>query len=172
MLYVYEKQLEEADIIVINKSDLLSAEQLDGAASGAGRALSRSAEIVAVGARTGAGPGRTGSRRLSGARWPSRRAMDVDYDVYAEGEALLGWLNATLPLVAARRRSTAIAPAPAPGGRAAAGSSPRADIEIAHFKMTLTPDDRQRPGGAEPGARPTAAPSCRTAGGGARPTAS
>src|SRR5258708_5265174 len=29
VVYVYRKQLEEADIIVINKSDLISAEQLD-----------------------------------------------------------------------------------------------------------------------------------------------
>ncbi len=64
--------------------------------------------------------------------------MAVDYDVYAEGEALLGWLNATFRLSA---------PSPFDGNRflerladdvrdrlAGAG------VEIAHFKMTLAPD--------------------------------
>jgi hypothetical protein len=64
--------------------------------------------------------------------------MDVDYDTYAEGEALLGWLNATCGLTSAR---------PFDGNafleRLAADVQQRlasADIEIAHFKMTLSPD--------------------------------
>ena len=51
--YIYEKQLEEADIIVVNKSDLLSAEQRDELE----RALAArfpQADVVTVSARTGA----------------------------------------------------------------------------------------------------------------------
>jgi hypothetical protein len=65
--------------------------------------------------------------------------MEVDYELYAEGEALLGWLNATLNL------STA---APIDGNellRSLAGSIrgklQAADAEIAHLKMTLSPGD-------------------------------
>jgi len=64
--------------------------------------------------------------------------MDVDYDVYAEGEALLGWLNATFLLSA---------PDPFDGNlflqRLAGAVRDRlaaASVEIAHFKMTLAPD--------------------------------
>jgi hypothetical protein len=68
----------------------------------------------------------------------SQPAMAVDYDVYAEGEALLGWLNATFDVSASR---------PFDGNRfllrLADGVRDRlagAGIEIAHFKMTLAPD--------------------------------
>ena len=64
--------------------------------------------------------------------------MDVDYDLYADGEALLGWLNATCRLSAST---------PFDGNqflqRLADDVQKRlADrgIEIAHFKMTLSPD--------------------------------
>ena len=98
VLYVYEKQLEEADIIVINKSDLLSAAQRE--------ALERALEgaVPAGRRRDGERADRREPRRLVRPavrhRSPSRPAMDVDYDVYAEGEALLGWLNATCRLSA------------------------------------------------------------------------
>ena len=97
--YIYEKQLEEADIIVVNKSDLLSAEQRDGLE----RALKErfpQADVVTVSARTGADLD-AWFGRLSGPL-ASRPSMDVDYDVYAEGEALLGWLNATCRVSAAQ----------------------------------------------------------------------
>jgi G3E family GTPase len=135
VLYVYDKQLEEADIIVVNKSDLLDdarREALEGALS----ARFPQAEIVTVSARTGANLD-DWFGRLS-APLTSRPAMEVDYDVYAEGEALLGWLNATFRVSAS---------SPFDGNRflqrvaddvrdrlAAAG------VEIAHFKMTLAPD--------------------------------
>ncbi len=94
------------------------------------------AEIVTVSARTGANLD-DWFGRLS-APLASRPAMDVDYDVYAEGEALLGWLNATFRVSAS---------SPFDGNRflqrLADDVRDRladAGIEIAHFKMTLAPD--------------------------------
>jgi G3E family GTPase len=135
VLYVYEKQLEEADLIVINKSDLLSAAQRE-ALERALAARFPQAEIVTVSARTGANL-EDWFGRLS-APLASRSAMEVDYDVYAEGEALLGWLNATFDVSAS---------SPFDGNRflqrLAENVRERlasAGIEIAHFKMTLAPD--------------------------------
>jgi G3E family GTPase len=135
VLYVYEKQLEEADVIVINKSDLLSPVQRQTLE----RALSArfaQAEIVTVSARTGVNLD-DWFGRLS-APIASRPAMDVDYDMYAEGEALLGWLNATFRVSASN---------PFDGNRFLLGLADGvrdrlagAGIEIAHFKMTLAPD--------------------------------
>jgi len=133
--YIYEKQLEEADIVVINKSDLLSAEQRDGLEQ-ALKARLPQAGVVTVSARTGANlDGWFG--RLSGPL-ASRASMDVDYDEYAEGEALLGWLNATY-----RVSSTQ----PFDGNRLLQRIADRVQqqladrgTEIAHFKMTLSPD--------------------------------
>ena len=58
------------------------------------------AQIVAISARTGEGTEAGTSTMLDG-EMDLREAPDVDYEVYAEGEALLGWLNA-----AARIEST------------------------------------------------------------------
>jgi Ni2+-binding GTPase involved in maturation of urease and hydrogenase len=134
--YVYEKQLEEADIIVVNKSDLLGPDRR-AALERALRARFPQAEVVTVSARTGADLD-DWFGRLSGPL-ASRAAMDVDYDLYAEGEALLGWLNATCRVSAyqafdgngfleqlADRIQRAVT---------------EAGIEIAHFKMTLAPAD-------------------------------
>jgi G3E family GTPase len=135
VLYVYEKQLEEADLIVINKSDVLNTD-LREALKGVLSARFPRAQIVTVSARTGANLD-DWFARLSGplAAWP---AMEVDYDVYAEGEARLGWVNATFHLSA---------PTSFEGNRflqrladAVRDRLAAAGIEIAHFKMTLAPD--------------------------------
>lgn len=133
--YIYEKQLEEADLIVINKSDLLTGAER--------HALERAlhtrfphAEILTVSARSGENlDGWFG--RLSGSLG-SRAAMDVDYDTYAEGEALLGWVNATCRVASS---------SPFDGNRLLRDLASRIQqslaaqgIEIAHFKMTLSPD--------------------------------
>jgi hypothetical protein len=135
VVYIYEKQLEEADIIVINKSDLLTDERRDRLAD-ALRARFPHADVIAASARTGANLDAWFARLSSS--MPSRHAMEIDYDLYADGEALLGWLNATVRLSA---------PTLFDGNvllrQIAAGVHERlgADgIEIAHFKMTLAPD--------------------------------
>lgn len=136
VLYVYRKQLEEADIIVINKSDLLGPERRDALEQALTSGFPQ-AEIVTLSARTGAGLNGW-FRRLSGAL-TERTAMDVDYDLYADGEALLGWLNATCRLSSAQpfdgNRFLGLLAGRVQQGLAGSG------IEIAHFKMTLSPDE-------------------------------
>src|SRR5262245_4831435 len=136
VLYVYEKQLEEAELIVINKSDLLDSDQLTRLEAALQRAYP-SAEVHAVSARQGTGLDRWFARLA--AESDSRSAPVVDYDTYAEGEALLGWLNSTH-----RLRGSA----PFDGNEFLLGLARDArqrlraeHLEIAHLKMTLTPDD-------------------------------
>ena len=65
-------------------------------------------------------------------------AMPVDYDTYADGEALLGWLNATVQL-----KSNADFNANRFIKRLSENIQSKldlADAEIAHLKMTLSPD--------------------------------
>lgn len=133
VLYIYRKQLEEADLIVISKTDLLSPARLDALRTRLAAEFPH-ATILAVSVRTGAGLAQWFAAVMEGEQG-MREAMEVDYDAYAEGEALLGWLNATVQLSAsapfdsdlvltalARRIQTELA------GR-----------EIAHLKMTLSP---------------------------------
>jgi G3E family GTPase len=135
VLYVYGKQLEEADILVINKCDLLGPEQT-GRLEAELRRRYPETELFLASAREGTGL--DGWFAALAADRASRAAPQVDYDAYAEGEALLGWLNGTIRLSAAE---------PFDGNlflleltRRIRSSLARASIEIAHLKSTLTPD--------------------------------
>jgi G3E family GTPase len=136
VLYIYKKQIEEADLVIISKADLLNEEQL----SELRRAITEEfpgKEIMAVSSRTGRNVD-SWFARIVDAKQSARTAVKVDYEIYADGEALLGWLNCTVRLVAKRafdsdkflkQLATEIQM------RLKANKS-----EIAHMKMTLSPD--------------------------------
>ena len=136
VVYIYKKQIEDADLVVINKCDLLEAARVEAlrlaiAAHYPGK------EILAISARDELNLDAWFARITSGEQ-TAQAAMDVDYEVYADGEALLGWLNCTVQ-------------AAAPGGfdanqflKQLAGEIQcrlqAQDAEVAHLKMTLSPD--------------------------------
>jgi len=133
VVYVYEKQLEEADLIVVNKCDELD-ESLRERLVAALAARFPGASVLCASARTGDGVLPWLDRVMVGEA-EQRPTMELDYDTYAEGEALLGWLNATVAVEAA---------APFDGNalllRLTDGLRRRLadrDAEIAHLKMTL-----------------------------------
>jgi Ni2+-binding GTPase involved in maturation of urease and hydrogenase len=136
VLYIYRKQLEEADLIVINKRDLLQADQLAALRASLAAGFPR-AEILDASARHGDGLEAWFSRVL-GSTPSAGAAMSMDYAVYGEGEALLGWLNATVRLSA---------PASFDGNAFLERLADdilrrlaRRGAEIAHLKMTLDPE--------------------------------
>lgn len=137
VLYVYDKQLEEADIIVINKTDLLDFGKLEQLRTALAAKYPR-ARIAAISARTGEDTDAWHQHVLS-TGMDLREAPAVDYEIYAEGEALLGWLNAS-----ARVESSESFDGNALLERIAAGIQSRLERhggEIAHLKMTLAPDE-------------------------------
>ena len=76
--------------------------------------------------------------RITDAEQVARTVMEVDYQIYAEGEALLGWLNATVQLNAADRfESKSLLQQLASDIQNQLNEEP---AEIAHLKMTLSPD--------------------------------
>ncbi|HEX8296276.1 MAG TPA: GTP-binding protein [Chthoniobacteraceae bacterium] len=135
VLYIYRKQLEEADLIVITKNDLLDADRL--AALRTALALEfPHAEILDVSVRANRGL-QDWFPRLTDGEQTARATMEVDYQIYADGEALLGWLNATVEL-----RSESGFDAEIVLKALARGIQERlAGLEIAHLKMTLSPAD-------------------------------
>jgi G3E family GTPase len=138
--YIYRKQLEEAHAIVINKCDLVSAEQL--------ALLTAAIGTEFPGVRTFVVSARTGEGLDDWFEWvttneqPAGDAMELDYDLYAEGEALLGWLNASARITAQR-------PFDGPQLLMFIASQIHTRLvsmgyEVAHLKMALSDDDQQQ----------------------------
>ena len=97
--YIFKKQLEEADAIVINRIDELDPDRADELV-GLVTDQFPGTPVLRVSATTGAGfDGFTELLDQQGAF--GRKVLDIDYDTYAEGEAELGWLNATARLTSA-----------------------------------------------------------------------
>jgi G3E family GTPase len=94
--YIFRKQLEEADIILINKSDLLSREWIETLKQRASKEWPL-AHVSSISARTGEGLAQWLDEVLEGSDAGTHLAQ-VDYDRYAEGEAVLGWMNACFNL--------------------------------------------------------------------------
>ena len=97
--YIYRKQLEEAEIIVINKCDLVDAarrERLTAALA----TVNPGATILECSAREGTGLGPWFAHLLADTSQASA-ISEIDYDRYALGESLLGWLNAEVKIGAA-----------------------------------------------------------------------
>ena len=92
--YIFRKQLEEADIIVISKADMVSSADLE-VLKKLVSAFCGDTSVCAVSAKTGTGVDAWLDAVTTGTN-AGRRIVDVDYDVYAEGEAVLGWLNGTV----------------------------------------------------------------------------
>jgi len=109
--YIFRMQVEEADLVVLNKIDTLDEDEaarlVDELSERVGErpVLPVSAEqgtgietwLTAVFDRIGSdGQFDTGHEGTVSTR--GRALTDIDYDTYAEGEAQLGWLNTTVEL--------------------------------------------------------------------------
>jgi G3E family GTPase len=94
--YILRKQLEESDIILISKADLLAPNDLDKLKERV-KLYFPDSEVMAVSAKTGAGIDEWLNEVMHRTD-AGQRLVKVDYDVYAEGEAVLGWLNSSIML--------------------------------------------------------------------------
>jgi len=97
--YIFKKQLEEADAIVVNRIDEFDPAALDELTRLVGEKYP-GVPLLKVSAQTG--EGFDALLELLDRRGAyGRRILDIDYDTYAAGEAELGWLNASVRLTAA-----------------------------------------------------------------------
>lgn len=94
--YILRLQLEEADTIVLTKSDTLSEKEAEEFRVYLAAEFPHT-RVAAISAVTGAGLDAWLDEALSCER-SGTRIVDVDYDRYAHGEAVLGWLNLSASL--------------------------------------------------------------------------
>lgn len=97
--YIFRKQLEEADFVILNRIDELASDAVEDLA----RLLAEQYDnvpVVRLSAKSGVGFDAL-CEHLDQQGMFGQRAMEVDYDIYAEGEAELGWLNCQAKLTAA-----------------------------------------------------------------------
>jgi G3E family GTPase len=89
--YIIKKQLEESDIIAISKTDLYDEPEI----SEIFRLLRENfpeSEIITISSKTGSGI-ETWLDNVLNREDAGKHIPEIDYDRYAEGEAVLGWLN-------------------------------------------------------------------------------
>src|SRR5262249_16840451 len=94
--YIFRKQLEEADAIVINRIDELSPArraELTDLVTGSYPEV----PVLRMSAKTGEGFEALTELLDQDGNF-GRRILDIDYDIYAEGEAELGWLNSSMTM--------------------------------------------------------------------------
>lgn len=95
--YIFRKQLEEADYLMIGRRDQLSELELDELKEMLAE-LSDDVPMIAVSPQKGDGVdevmGYIESPMIAG-----RRLLEIDYDTYADGEAELGWVNLSAHLM-------------------------------------------------------------------------
>ena len=97
--YLFGKQLEEADTIVLNKVDLLTAQESTRLLAAIGDRYPGK-KLMAVSATEGAGMDEWLEDLISGRPGANTVLSQIDYDRYANAEAVLGWLNAAVKLQA------------------------------------------------------------------------
>jgi G3E family GTPase len=98
--YIFRKQLEEADAIVLNRIDELPPASIDEVA-GLVADQFPGVPILRMSASTGAGFDAFVELLAQDGQF-GRRILDIDYDTYAAGEAELGWVNASAQLRASQ----------------------------------------------------------------------
>lgn len=133
--YLYRKQLEEADVIVLNKVDLLAGPE----AARIKEALQRgfpNRHVMAISAKEGQGVDPWLDLLLSGRPGANAVLKELDYDRYATAEAVLGWLNAAVKLAA--RRSFEPGPFLCRLAEGIREEFKKRNAEIGHLKFVLT----------------------------------
>ena len=136
--YIYRMQQQEADAIALTKIDLLSPAER--------RTIDKLVQqqfpgrpLLGVSAVTGEGMDELAAC-IGSAETRGAALADLDYDIYAAGEAELGWLNESLQLV--RDEPLPLDDSLLALGRILRDGCERAHVEVAHGKLMLVADDR------------------------------
>lgn len=89
--YIFRKQLEEADYLMLGRQDQLNDSDRERLTSLL-NAAAPDVPVIAVSPATGFGVDAV-LEQLDSPEEAARRLLEIDYDIYAVGEAELGWVN-------------------------------------------------------------------------------
>ncbi|HEX6971410.1 MAG TPA: GTP-binding protein [Limnochordia bacterium] len=134
--YLYAKQIEEADLVVLNKVDTLGPAERARLMEGLSRRYSNR-RLLGVSATTGEGFDDWLAMLLSPESSRGGRHLSIDYTLYAAAEAELGWLNGSVVLGAASFDGTHLLRTFL---SEAQQQCARAGGEIAHLKVWVSTD--------------------------------
>ncbi|MEJ5378405.1 MAG: GTP-binding protein [bacterium] len=133
--YLFRKQLEEADVIVLNKVDLIAEREATRLKDAIQERFAHT-RSVAISAKQGDGVDEWLDLLLSGIPGANKVLRELDYDRYATAEAVLGWLNAAVKLASDRSFDpTCFLRSLAEGLKE---EFKRRNAEIGHLKFVLT----------------------------------
>lgn len=97
--YLFAKQLEEAELIVLNKSDTIDKAECRRLTEAIQKRFAGK-PVLGVSARTGQGMSAWLDELVAGSPRAGKALVQIDYDRYARAEAVLGWLNAAVEITA------------------------------------------------------------------------
>jgi G3E family GTPase len=137
--YLFKKQLEESDILALNKIDTLKPEERERLLSDlAGKYPEK--KILPVSAKEGAGMEEWLEILLSERPGANTVLRQIDYDRYARAEAVLGWLNTAVRISSSRSfDATDLAKRLL---STLQGAFREKDAEIGHLKFLITSDGK------------------------------
>ena len=96
--YLRKHQVQEAEVIVLSKTDLLDEGEVKGLVEVV-REMNAGARVIPYSAKTGQGLKDIAELVISRDK-SLKRPVDVDYDLYAQAEAELGWYNGSFRFTA------------------------------------------------------------------------
>ena len=94
--YIFRKQLEESEVILITKTDLLSDDEVEKLVKDT-QACFHHTKVMTASTMNGNGI-REWFKEVANRQGEGTKILDINYDKYAHGEAVLGWLNGTVAL--------------------------------------------------------------------------
>lgn len=89
--YIFRKQLEEADYLMIGRADQLDSRETESLRDSLAM-VAPDIPVLTVSPKTGAGVDAVVDC-IESTNVAGHRLLDIDYDIYADGEAELGWVN-------------------------------------------------------------------------------
>ncbi len=139
--YIFRKQLEEADYLMIGRLDQLKVDEIAELRKRL-QVIAEDVPVIPVSPKSGEGVDAV-MARIDDPSTTTRRLLDIDYDTYADGEAELGWVNLAAAVTAADEFIDLDGLTQSLVGKIAKAVIETGEGQIAHLKVSALGGDTQ-----------------------------